>query len=160
LFLASSARFHPPIRSDEIEVTLQSSTAAKISAALPKLISPNKPLAVQPLPDEGPKSQPDVKASPRSSVSITIPAEAIPGWHAFPKLPATETAPAKPVRLTISIAEDGTVEDADILESCGASDLDELAAIWVKEHWRYRPATQDGIAIAVTTTAALVFIST
>ena len=89
---------------------------------------------------------------------ISSPAEAIATEHAFPVLPVNVIQVVLPVRLLLSITQSGMVDNAEILESSGLSEIDDAAVAWVKEHWRYTPATQNGEAIATTTTAIVRFL--
>jgi protein TonB len=61
------------------------------------------------------------------------------------------------VLLRLAINADGQVSDAEIVRSSGYDELDEAAAIWVKAHWRYLPALQNGQPVAATTTALVTF---
>jgi protein TonB len=61
------------------------------------------------------------------------------------------------VTLRLAIGADGGVSDAAIVTSSGSDRLDQAAVAWVKSHWRYKPATRDGAAVASTTLAAVRF---
>lgn len=91
-----------------------------------------------------------------------------PAYIAARALLATHTTPAYPpldirlghegnVLLRLSIAADGAVSDASVLHSSGYDGLDRAAVAWVKEHWRYAPATRAGLAVPSTTDALVTF---
>ena len=61
------------------------------------------------------------------------------------------------VLLKLTVDADGEVADAVVVRSSGHDDLDRAAASWVKAHWRYLPALQNGLAIASTTNALVTF---
>jgi TonB family protein len=44
-----------------------------------------------------------------------------------------------------------------VVSSSGHADLDEAAVAWVKSHWRYQPAMQNGGAVPATTNAVVTF---
>jgi TonB family protein len=54
----------------------------------------------------------------------------------------------RPVILTVTIGIDGLVHDATIVQSSDSTRADANALKAVKS-WRYKPATQDGVPIAV-----------
>lgn len=51
------------------------------------------------------------------------------------------------VRLDVYIGADGTVQDVQLRKSSGSPLLDRSAIDTVR-HWRFRPATADGIPVA------------
>jgi len=55
------------------------------------------------------------------------------------------------------VQADGTVGKADVVASSGNAQLDETAQSWVVAHWRYRPATDKGQAVAGSASATIVF---
>jgi protein TonB len=61
------------------------------------------------------------------------------------------------VRLRIAVDQHGNVVSADVLGSSGHADLDEAAIGWVKAHWRYEPAMQNGNAVSAATNAVVTF---
>lgn len=61
------------------------------------------------------------------------------------------------VTLMLSIADSGAVTAAHIVLSSGYERLDATAQAWVQEHWRYKPAIQDGRAVASTTQVSVTF---
>jgi protein TonB len=87
------------------------------------------------------------------------PASGITRTHTIPPYPPTSLRLGEQgtVQLRIDIATDGSVSDASVVESSGSSTLDEAAVAWVKDHWRYKPATEEGHAVSSTVEAAVVF---
>ena len=61
------------------------------------------------------------------------------------------------VRLTLALDELGNVSGASVARSSGFAGLDDAAVAWVKSHWRFRPATQDGKPVASTVQADVTF---
>ena len=51
-------------------------------------------------------------------------------------------------QLQLAIGTNGSVTDCQITKSSGADRLDAAACDYVKGHWRYQPATHNGIPIA------------
>jgi protein TonB len=91
-----------------------------------------------------------------------IPSTALQGvtnTHTIPPYPpsAIRGGIQGTVTLRLEIGTDGSVADAVVAESSGSAVLDDAAVAWVKSHWRYRPATQNGTAVASTTLAAVTF---
>jgi protein TonB len=61
------------------------------------------------------------------------------------------------VVLDITVSAEGSVQNVSISKSSGDDDLDEAAMSWVREHWRYQPATQNGQPVAAQSEAQVVF---
>jgi len=49
------------------------------------------------------------------------------------------------------------VTAAQVTNSSGVAELDQTAVDWVVAHWKYRPAMQNGLAVASTADAEVVF---
>jgi TonB family protein len=64
---------------------------------------------------------------------------------------------AAEVALHVLVRKDGTIGNANVAQSCGAAQLDELALEFAKAHWRYLPATLAGQAIDSWTTVLVRF---
>ena len=86
-------------------------------------------------------------------------ARGVMSTHTTPPYPSIEArlGHAGTVTLRLSVAADGSVVDATVENSSGSSALDQAAIEWVKSHWRYTPATHNGVAVATTTEAAVRF---
>ena len=50
--------------------------------------------------------------------------------------------------LQLAIGKNGFITDCQITKSSGADRLDAAACDYVKLHWRYQPATHNGVPIA------------
>ena len=90
--------------------------------------------------------------------SFTRPLEALAGWHGLPDLPPGLKAKG-PVstKLLLSVAANGSVSDASVVEFTGLAWLDRQAIDWVKAHWRYRPALRGNRPVEAATTAIVFF---
>lgn len=101
---------------------------------------------------------PPVVAAPPAPPTPT-PASAIVRTHTLPPYPdqSRRLSEQGTVRLRIEVATDGGVSDASVVRSSGSSTLDEAAVSWVKDHWRYKPATQEGHAVSSSQLADVVF---
>jgi protein TonB len=84
---------------------------------------------------------------------------AVAGTHTIPDYPelARRLGQEGTVEMRLSIAPDGTVVDAAVVQSSGSDMLDQAAIAWVKAHWRYQPATHLGAPVASTAEAAVRF---
>jgi TonB family protein len=89
--------------------------------------------------------------------AVTAPAEAIGDTHSAPPLsgPMLAAAHRGTLRLLLTVASDGSIAKAVVESSSGLEALDTLAVAWVEAHWRYKPALQNGHAIAETTIAIM-----
>jgi TonB family protein len=78
-----------------------------------------------------------------------------------PVLPKTSAPTAKSAQVTLTILVDanGGVADARVARSCGEATLDELAATFAKEKWRFKAATQNGKPVADWTTVVVRFLN-
>ena len=81
---------------------------------------------------------------------------------------ATHTAPPYPpvarrlgvegkVTLRLTVSAEGRVAAADVVTSSGRDDMDRAAQQWIKAHWTYRPALNNGVPMAGQTLATIVF---
>jgi protein TonB len=86
-------------------------------------------------------------------------ASAIAATHTIPSYPALDRRldHEGTVLLTVAIDTNGNVSDASVTKSSGFEGLDAAAVAWVKEHWRYKPATRNGNAVAATARAEVTF---
>jgi protein TonB len=148
-------------------------------------ITPPNPTLVTPQPAYAPPPDIRIKAPPAShaitATSVPRPpistAPVVPHAPAAPGLPAptpargilaTHTIPPYPEAarrlgqqgeclLKITVGADGSIASVTLVKSSGSTFLDQAALDWVKAHWRYHPATQDGRAIVSTVQAEIVF---
>ncbi|HEX3945333.1 MAG TPA: energy transducer TonB [Rhizomicrobium sp.] len=114
---------------------------------------PTGPGVIAPNPSSGPISPVGPTAGP------TLPVRALASTHTIPPYPpmAMRFGYEGTVRLRIAVDEQGNVFSADVLNSSGHTDLDDAAVSWVKSHWRYQPAVQNGNAVPATTNAVVTF---
>lgn len=99
---------------------------------------------------------------PTQSISAApawTPAVAIEKTHTIPPYPmsARRLNQQGTVRLSLTVSPDGNVSDISVIVSSGTPALDDVALAWVKSHWRYKPATKDGHAVAATVHAIVIF---
>lgn len=90
---------------------------------------------------------------------VLVAATALASTHTIPAYPALDRRLGHEgkVRLKLLIDANGAVTDAVVERSSGYDSLDAAAVAWVKAHWRYQPATQDGKAIAASSEADVTF---
>ena len=127
--------------------------------ATPDLPDLAKPQEVEPpvIDIQAPAPAEAVASAPGSPL-VTRPAMAIAEAHGFPPLPSVYASRrAIVLRVVLSIARDGSIAGAEIAQTSGIAALDRLAIDWVKQHWRYQPALENGEAIAATDIAVVTF---
>jgi TonB family protein len=61
------------------------------------------------------------------------------------------------VTLRLTVSAEGKVTAADIVTSSGRDDMDQAAQQWIKAHWTYRPALNNGVPTAGQTLATIIF---
>jgi protein TonB len=138
----------------------------------PRLINPFAPPIQQPLvpwPTTDDRNQtttnpPAGGTGPGTSalqppLPVSAPARGIAWTHTIPAYPPTAARLNEQgsVRLMLHIDEQGNVVDASVIGSSGFEALDAAAVAWVKEHWRYQPATRDGAPVPASTEAIVTF---
>ncbi|HEX3674328.1 MAG TPA: TonB family protein [Rhizomicrobium sp.] len=118
----------------------------------------NSPLP--PNPGDHPTTGQEIFTPPGANpVDTFTSASSVPGTHTIPAFPPLDRRLSHEgtVQLTIAIDADGNVTGASIDRSSGYDSLDAAAIAWVKDHWRYRPAMHNGVAVASSTKASVVF---
>ncbi|MEI9931647.1 MAG: energy transducer TonB [Rhizomicrobium sp.] len=95
---------------------------------------------------------------PQPPVADTY-ASGISSTHSPPDYPplARRLGEQGSVRLGLTISATGEVTGATVVQSSGFADLDQMATDWVIGHWKYKPATHDGVAVPTQTQAVVVF---
>lgn len=90
---------------------------------------------------------------------ITSDVHGVMNTHTIPPYPpiSVRLNETGSVTLEVHISEDGVVTDAVIVRSSGHERLDLAAVAWVKSHWRYQAAMQDGRPVASTASAVVKF---
>jgi len=106
-----------------------------------------------------PARQPVVAPPPPAPPVAPTAARAVPGTHTIPPYPdmARRLGQSGTVTLAIALDASGTVQNVTVQNSSGVTTLDAAAVAWVKEHWRYEPATKDGKPVASSVAAAVKF---
>jgi protein TonB len=115
---------------------------------------PNGPTAITPN-----NTAPGPVAPVRPAAGPTFAVRPLSATHTIPPYPpmAVRFGYEGTVRLRIAVDEHGNVISANVLDSSGHTDLDEAAVGWVKSHWRYQPAMQNGTAVPAATNAVVTF---
>lgn len=145
----------PPVVENLVKPTLPSVQVPEIKIQQPRIaqhaittiVAPPTPPAVV---------APVVVAPPAPAPTA---ASGIARTHTIPPYPdqARRLGEQGTVQLRIDVATDGSVSDASVVKSSGSPTLDEAAVAWVKDHWRYKPATEAGHAVSSSVQAAVVF---
>jgi protein TonB len=83
----------------------------------------------------------------------------IAATHTQPPYPmlARRTGKEGSVFLSITVGADGSVQNVSVAKTSGDNELDEAAVTWVREHWKYRPATKDGQPVVAQAEAQVTF---
>lgn len=88
--------------------------------------------------------------------------------HAAVGIVSTHTVPPYPpiarrigaegkVTLRLTVSAEGRVTKADVVTSSGRDELDETAQAWILAHWTYKPALENGVAVASLVLATVTF---
>jgi len=143
----------PPVDVNLAQPTLPSVQAPQINIQQPPVAHTITTMVAPPAPP--PVAPPVTTVLPPAPT----PPSGIASTHTIPPYPdqSRRLGEQGTVRLRIEVAEDGTVSDASVVQSSGSSTLDDAAVAWVKDHWRYKPATQEGHAVSASVQAAVVF---
>jgi protein TonB len=158
--------FEPPVKQVQLPPPPQT-----------QFVKPSLPTVSRPTIDVQTPPASNPIASQSDHPTGTQPSAAVPAQPAARNLPAatlpsgiaaTHTQPPYPmlarrigeqgtVVLSITVGADGIVESASVAKSSGRVDLDQAAASWVKDHWKYRPASRNGEPIMAQIEAQVVF---
>lgn len=103
---------------------------------------------------------------PATGDGATKPAEHV--VHAAVGILSTHTVPPYPpvaqrlgeegkVTLRLTVSAEGRVTRADIVTTSGHTELDQAAQQWIVAHWTYKPAQDDGVAVASQVLAMVTF---
>jgi len=97
--------------------------------------------------------------APQQPVTPDTFVSGIGGTHTIPAYPplARRLGEHGSVRLSLTISATGDVTGASVVQSSGFPDLDHTAVDWVLGHWKYKPATHDGVAVPSQSQAVVVF---
>jgi protein TonB len=61
------------------------------------------------------------------------------------------------VQIKYTVGSDGDVSECAVTMTSGKPRLDDAACVMVKKRWKFKPATQDGKAVAVSIPAEVIF---
>lgn len=88
-----------------------------------------------------------------------VAAQPIMGTHTIPPYPpiGTRLGHEGNVMLRVVIDPFGNVAQAQVIRSSGFPELDQAAAAWVRGHWRYVPASRNGVSVASTADITVTF---
>lgn len=131
-----------------------------------RIAAPMAPHAITVLQKTPEANAPAAMAGPQSALPAKV--AALPAPSPARSIAATHTEPPYPplsrrlgeegtVQLAIAIGTDGRIDRAAIETSSGSQRLDEAARDWVRQHWRYHPATRDGKPVATETRVNVIF---
>ena len=163
-FAQKAVKYLPPVLEAHVVNTQQ--PQQRVLPPPPSMVKPTEPqVAVPPeIQIQTPPPQTAISAPPQQAVTNPAPlvnasAAGITNTHTTPPYPpmARRMSEQGIVRLKISVTPQGTVSDAQVEQSSGHPDLDQTAMAWVKAHWRYKPAMQNGMAVASVTEAIVKF---
>ena len=156
---------HPPII-----VTVDTKTPPKVflPPPPPTLVRPSQPMVETPVKpvivvDTPPQHEIFVPPAPPKPTNPQPPADAnasgLTGTHTVPPYPALARAASHQgtVLLQLVVSPEGAVANATVVTSSGFPELDQAAVAWVMSHWKYKPALQNGLAVASQTQAAVKF---
>jgi protein TonB len=103
--------------------------------------------------------QPMAPAAPSTAATPDTRASGVSSTHTTPPYPgdAKEKGHEGTVTLHIMISAQGDVTNATVTKSSGFPELDQQAVSWVTSHWKYKPATAKGTAVASASDAQVVF---
>jgi protein TonB len=149
----------------EMQVDLVATPVQPEAPSLPKLVQPS-PSDVPNVPAPMIDIQPTQQVAPITTT--TGPSQAQPSDSAATGVLNTHTTPPYPdvarrlgeqgqVLLHLTISAQGDVTAATVTQSSGFPDLDQTAVAWVVAHWKYKPAIQNGAALASVTDAIVKF---
>ena len=124
----------------------------------PTLIVPKDVVAPPEIVVQQPQQTIQTKSFAASSAPATR-ANGINSTHTTPPYPpnAKKNGQEGAVLLHIMISAQGDVTNATVSRSSGVPELDQTAVAWVVTHWKYKPATDNGVAVASASDARVVF---
>lgn len=157
----------PPIHPTTSTVVVIPNVQTKVVQPQPPIrstmVTPENPAVRPPVftigPDDGagPGNGPQTgSGTPGESF---VPSTALAGTHSIPEYPVVDRRLGHEgtVRLRLTIDAQGVVGDAIVVASSGYDGLDTAAVAWVKAHWRYKPALQNGTPVPSSTKADVTF---
>jgi protein TonB len=128
----------------------------------PTMIVPKDTIAPPEIVVQQPQPQTTIQARTAPAAPAAAPssrANGITSTHSTPPYPpdAKKNEQQGTVVLHIMISAQGDVTNATVSRSSGVPVLDQTAVDWVVRHWKYKPATDNGVAVASASDAQVVF---
>jgi protein TonB len=134
----------------------------------PDLAKPPPPVAIVPefsVAAEAPPPITTVKTPPAPPPKAAPPAaaptqlESIARTHTKPPYPTISQRLGEQgtSQMEVAINKEGSVDACKIIKSSGSERLDTAACNYVKDHWRWKPPTQNGQAVAVNANVSMVW---
>ncbi len=153
------------LRHEEQELRAQVIQPSKPETAVnvpqPTMIVPKDTITPPEIVVQQPQPQTTIQArmAPAVSTAPSTHANGITNTHTTPPYPpnAKKNQQQGTVVLHIMISAQGDVTSAIVSRSSGVPELDQTAADWVTRHWKYKPATDNGVAVASASDAQVVF---
>ena len=148
----------------EVDV-ITTPTVQTAPPSLPKLVQPapaDTPTVPPPVIDIAPTTAPPITTTTAVINPQPVADSAVAGvtsTHTTPPYPDQARALGEQgsVTLHLMISPAGDVTAATVTQTSGFADLDQAAVNWVVAHWKYKPAIQNGLAIASATDAIVKF---
>ena len=143
----------PPVNAIVPEVTIDLAAAPPppvtnaISNTPPPPPAPPKPVVTAPPPPPPPPPPP---TPPVATTSHAVTADD------YPPVSIRLQEQGK-VQIKYTIGPEGSVSECAVTMSSGNPRLDDAACTMVKKRWKFKPATQDGKAVAVSVPAEVIF---
>lgn len=151
----------PPPNAPPVTPRMVLPVAPNISAPEIRIRTPKRAITPAYRPTTRPAPAPAIATPPiaTSPESILVPVHAVLSTHTPPPYPAMSRRLGESgiVVLRLDVAPDGKVQAVTVENSSGSVRLDDAARRWVKEKWRYSPATRNGEAIESQVEARVVF---
>jgi protein TonB len=137
---------------------IQPTQQPAVNIPKPTLIVPKDVVAPPEIVVQQPQQTIQTKSFAASSAPATR-ANGINSTHTTPPYPpnAKKNGQEGAVLLHIMISAQGDVTSATVSRSSGVAELDQTAVAWVTSHWKYKPATDNGVAVASVSDARVVF---
>ncbi len=127
----------------------------------PDLAKPPPPIAIVPefsVQQEAPPPITTVKQAPppppaAKAVAAPTNLEPIARTHSLPPYPTISQRLGEQgtTQMQVAISTEGTVTECKVTKSSGSERLDAAACTYVQGHWRWKPPTREGQAVAVST---------
>jgi protein TonB len=152
-------RHEPPeLKAQIIEPTKPEQT---VNIPKPTMIVPKDTVAPPEIVVQQPQPQQTIqtKVAPAAPAAAPTRANGINDTHTTPPYPpsAKKNGQEGVVLLHIMVSAQGDVTGATVSRSSGVPELDQTAVDWVIKHWKYKPATNNGVAVASASDARVVF---